>query len=470
MKPAALFGKKNNSGQSLLELLIGIAILGISLGSAAVVVFSNQSIFLDKRLAAKAAALASEGAEAARSIYHRDWTHLVNGPHGLIFTGGEWHFSGSQDVTENFTRVIDISESEIGIKEIVSRVSWQTDPSRPLKTELTIRLTNWRGLFGNWNNPRTLGSIDLGPGNQATDLKVKNKIVYMASTAASGAKPDFFIIDATDGTQPFIVSSLHTGPGVNAVALSGSYAFVANKSDFSQLQVINVTDIASPFLAASYRLPNISDQALSIFIVGNYAYLGTDDDAIGQEFHIVDINNPANPVSIGSLEVGFDVNSIYVKDNYAYLGIDNALEFWVVDVSDPVNPVKVSQYDAAGTSGGKALDLAGSRLYAGRLLDSGANNHEFHILDYANPLNLVRLGSIDFSSTINDLIVKDYLAFFATSDSNNEFKVYNISDPNNIIFVSAFNFPQIATGIDYENNLVYVSVRSNDALRIITSQ
>ena len=34
---------------------------------------------------------------------------------------------------------------------------------------------------------------------------------------------------------------------------------------------------------------------------------------------------------------------------------------------------------------------------------------------------------------------------------------------------SSFNFPQVATGVDYEDNLVYVSVRSNDALRIITS-
>ncbi|GAH25486.1 unnamed protein product, partial [marine sediment metagenome] len=46
---------------------------------------------------------------------------------------------------------------------------------------------------------------------------------------------------------------------------------------------------------------------------------------------------------------------------------------------------------------------------------------------------------------------------------------WNISNPGNIELWSSFNFPQVATGIDYEDNVVYVSVRSNDALRIITS-
>ena len=73
------------------------------------------------------------------------------------------------------------------------------------------------------------------------------------------------------------------------------------------------------------------------------------------------------------------------------------------------------------------------------------------------------------AASLNDLVVRDYLAFLATSDSNRAFQVWNITDPSNITFWSSLQFPQVATGIDYEDNLVYVSVRSNDALRIITS-
>ena len=84
-----------------------------------------------------------------------------------------------------------------------------------------------------------------------------------------------------------------------------------------------------------------------------------------------------------------------------------------------------------------------------------------------------RSGSdvVPFGQAVRPVVVaRDDLAFIASSNSNREFQVINISDPNNPSLWSYFNFPQVATGIDYEDNLVYVSVRSNDALRIITSQ
>jgi hypothetical protein len=107
----------------------------------------------------------------------------------------------------------------------------------------------------------------------------------------------------------------------------------------------------------------------------------------------------------------------------------------------------------------------------GRLLGGNhANHHEFHILDISSSSLPQNLGSKDIGADVNDLRIRDNLAFLATADSNKEFQVWNISDPTNITLWSSFNFPQVATGIDYEDNVVYVSVRSNDALRIITSQ
>ena len=35
---------------------------------------------------------------------------------------------------------------------------------------------------------------------------------------------------------------------------------------------------------------------------------------------------------------------------------------------------------------------------------------------------------------------------------------------------ASLNYPQIGSGIDFDNNLVFMTARSNDALRIITSQ
>lgn len=457
-----------------MELLIAIGILATVIGSTAVVVLGNQSLFIDKRLSARAVGLASEGLEAVKSISLRSWNDLAPGQYGLALTNNQWQFSGTQDVTDIFTRTIQITAPETNVYEIKSAVSWLGYPARSLKIELAMRLANWRGLFGDWNNPRTLGSVDLGPGNSATDLKVSQKIVYMTAEASAAAKPDFFIIDATDGAMPGIVSSLNTGPGMNSLDLDfyGKFAYIANQSDANQLQIIDITNISAPSLITSYKLPGNSEEGLSIFALGNYVYLGTEDSENGREFHVVDVSNPSAPQSVGSLEISDDVNAIHVQNNYAYLATAYSSELLILDVSNPTSPTLAGQYDASGNSeDGRAVYIIGSKLYLGRLLGGvSAANHELHILSVSDPVNPVNLGSQNFSSSIIDLISRDYLLFLATNNSNEEFQVWNISNPTSLTKISGFNFPQVATGIDYENNLVYVSVRSNDALRIITSQ
>jgi hypothetical protein len=95
---------------------------------------------------------------------------------------------------------------------------------------------------------------------------------------------------------------------------------------------------------------------------------------------------------------------------------------------------------------------------------------ELYTADTTSPSSTIMLGSVGAGDVINDITVRDNLVFLATADSNREFQVINISDSANPQLYSYLNFPQSATGIDYEDNLVYVSVRSNDGLRIITSQ
>jgi len=83
--------------------------------------------------------------------------------------------------------------------------------------------------------------------------------------------------------------------------------------------------------------------------------------------------------------------------------------------------------------------------------------------------NISITSSYDAGGTLNDLYIRDTLAFLGTANNNSEFQVILIEDPTSLTLHSEFNFPQIATGITYRDNVVYVSVRSNDALRIITS-
>jgi uncharacterized secreted protein with C-terminal beta-propeller domain len=298
-----------------------------------------------------------------------------------------------------------------------------------------------------------------------------NKIVFISTEASTESKPDFLIVDATDGQNPFIVTELNTGKGLNAIDVSGDFAYVANNDDdVSHLQVIDVSNLNDPSVASSFWFTD-AGEAMAVFYLDGKVYVGTEKEGDGAEFHIVDVSSPYSPAFVGDLEIGEDVNGIFVKNDKAYLATGDSNELIIVDITDPADPSTYSSFDAPGDSeDGKTVHIAGSKLYLGRLVGGKhSSHHEFHILDVADPLNPSNLGSVDLGASLNDISVRNNLAFLATSLSNNEFQVWDVTDPAAPTLFSAFNFPQIATGIDFEDNLVYVSVRSNDALRIITS-
>ncbi len=462
--------KNLDKGQSVLEVLVALAILAISISAAVFLIFQSQSFSLDTAMNQEAIYLAQKGLEISRKTAKENFSALVN----------------SSTTTDGFLQETIVEIIDDYSKKITNRVTWQTDPLRPQKIELVTIITDWEnfvsppdstdtggsGLSGDWRNPRTLGSVDLGPGNSATDLDVVNKIVYLSAEASAAAKPDFFIIDATNGQSPSLVSSINTGDSLNAVDVSGNYAYVANRSTTAQLQIIDVSDKNNPVLKKSFQLSGVSGSGAigqTIFYGYSKVFIGT-KKATGPEFHIIDVSNPLNPVALGNFEINADVNGIYVRGDLVYIAT-SAEELIVLNVVNPAAIAKIGAYNALGDSEyGKIVQIIDKKLYLGRLV--GGNNssyHEFHILNVASSSSPQNLGSKDLATDLNDLRIRDNLAFLGTSDPNKEFQVWDISNPANISFLSSFNFPQVATGIDYEDNIVYVAVRSNDALRIITS-
>ena len=468
IKTTNKFKQGFKTGQSTLEILIALAILIISVSATIVVLFGGQSISVDTKLNQEAIAMARQSLENARANARQNFDALAD----------------SSSTIGEFLKETIVTAIDPDTKQIISRVTWQTDPLRPQKVEFTTIVTDWRnvfppadpadsgggGLTGNWCNPQTLGSVDLGPGNSATDLDVINKIAFISAEASAAAKPDFFVIDATNGQSPVVAASINTGPSLNSLDVSGSFAYAANNSSTAQLQIINVSNIAAPVLISSFTLPGVSGTGAkgnSIFYANDKVYIGT-KTASGPEFHVVDVSNPNNPVTLGSKEIGRDINDIFVYNNIAYIANSHSNEIKALDVSDPANINEIASYDPNGASAGKSVFVAGTKAYLGRLAVNPGN--EFYVLDASSSSTIASLGSKEISSDINDISVRDNFAFLATSDSNKEFQVWNVTDPANMTSCTNFNFPQVATGIDYENNIVYVSVRSNDALRIITSQ
>lgn len=456
------------NGQSTLEVVIALTLLTVGLTSAVLVVVSGQNLAVDSQESSVALRLAQQSLEATAASAKDSFTTLA-------------YSSSTQD--EFLKEIIIATTTDPNTKQITSRVTWRTDVSRSQKVELTMLVTNWfiyqnsggdtggGNVSGDWKNPTTLGSIDLGPGNSATGIDVVSSTAYLTASASSRAKPDFFVIDVSNGVSPVILASIDTGPTLNGLdAAGGNYVYTANNSTTDQLQVVDVTNKSAPNVVASITLSGVSGSGAvgqSIFYASQKIYIGT-KTATGPEFHIIDVSNPLSPVEAGNFEVGYDINAINVQGTRAYIvSSDNAQELKILDVSDPANISQIGSFDATGTDDGVSIYIVGTRLYLGR---SGGTS-DFAILDISNISSVQLLTYIDLGGvSLNGIAVRNNLAFLGTSDSNREFQVWDISNPTSSALWSSFNFPQVAASIDYDNNLVYVAVRSNDALRIVTSQ
>lgn len=153
------------SGQSVIEIIIAVAMFVIIAGSAVVTILGS---FLTSRLAeeeTQATVYAVEGIEAVQSIRNQGWIDFLlatdcSAGCGLDSVGG-WSFSGTSDnpdALNKFTRVVSINDVERvngdivesggtvddDTKKVASSVTWDFTPSRTNTVELTTYVTNWQ--------------------------------------------------------------------------------------------------------------------------------------------------------------------------------------------------------------------------------------------------------------------------------------------------------------------------------------
>ncbi len=204
-----------------------------------------------------------------------------------------------------------------------------------------------------------------------------------------------FIADGTDGLQiinvtnvasPLFVSSYNTqGTALNvkiANINNAMYAFVADGN--KGYDIINVTSPSSPLLDTVISYTN--DKVLCSFIdtQNKRAYVGT----YYGYMYIYDISNLPAVSFISVYNEPLDnINSIFVTNGIAYLA-ENSLGLEIVNVNNPLTPSNLSYFDSPGFS--YDVKVLSNRAYL-------ADGSSMIILDVSNGLNPVVLGS--YSST-----------------------------------------------------------------------
>lgn len=463
-------------GQLALELLIALGIFTISMAAAFQLFFGGQSLSIDSANATLASDYAQEGMEAARTIRDRNWSELTNGDHGLVFTGTEWQFSGASDNKDIFSRKISIATgANDNVKTATTTITWQTDPLRPQKIELVEQFANWQNpsqgacklgpLSGNWQSPVSLGTGDLGSGNEGSDIAVKLPYVYVSGTASSASKPDIFVFNVSNPASPSLVASLNIGSnGINSIFIKGNYLYAASPNDSKELIIFDISTPASISEIGSLNLSGTTD-AISIAVFSNTVAIGRKGNS-GNELYFIDVTNPALPSLISSFEVGGDVNDLTATGDKLYSVSGHASQdIGIFDITNPGAPSLVTYYNLQD---GDEDESVGFQSPGNILVGNEAN--KFFILGATTTSQIYSRASFNTGGGVVDMVcVAGDLVFLATSNSTKEFLILNIANPDNPVEYGSINFPQIGTGIDFADNKVFMSVRSNDSLRIITS-
>lgn len=135
--------KKNNSGFSLVEIILASGVLAaLSLIFLGILTYGQQSTIRAAQRD-KAIFLAQEGLEAARSIRDQSFTSLTVGDFGLGVSN-QWGLVGQNDVVDIFTRTISVVEINSQTKKVTSKVAWKQSGSNLINVSFSTLFTDWR--------------------------------------------------------------------------------------------------------------------------------------------------------------------------------------------------------------------------------------------------------------------------------------------------------------------------------------
>jgi hypothetical protein len=248
-------------------------------------------------------------------------------------------------------------------------------------------------------SPRLVGQAAGGSG----DLAILCDRAYAAAGWDGMA-----VFDISQPQNPQRVSAFATALPTTAVAVQGNRAYLTFRfCDFGSceagLDIVDISALANPKRLGTISMPNAGNGVSDVAVSGGYAYVANDYGGL----IVIDVGNPSDPRVVQGR--AWDVCwRIVVVGHYAYvLGYDSSRDnnFGVLDISDPANPLPLA---ACKTSIGVPVDLS---VIEGAACVAGAGGLE--LFDIRDPANPRRATLYPTDGGVLDLAVSGSLAFVA---------------------------------------------------------
>lgn len=248
-------------------------------------------------------------------------------------------------------------------------------------------------------SPVVLGSADTGP---AHGLAVSGNYVFVAGHFL------FRTVDVSDPTLPVIVAFVGTPGSPRAIALSGTYAYLA--AEDGGLQILDVSDPTSPTIVGAVAMPDLPGEAYGVAVDGTFAYVGT-----GGSLQVIDVSDATSPLVVASLEEGY-YSTLAIAGQYLYA---TGLGLSVVDITEPTNPFLRATFDLPEWP--RDVAVSGSYAY---LAD---RTEGLQVVDVSDATDPRLVGSCGVDGFADGVALSGDFAFVATWYSG--IQVAEISNP-----------------------------------------
>lgn len=413
---------KEQAGATLVEVLVAIALTGIMLPALATALVSSHAGKASSIQQLQATSLMHEAIDATRNVREKGWTNIAtDGTYHPVISGSTWALVNGSESISGFTRQVVISSVQRNASNVIVSSGGTTDPS----TKHVVVTVSWTtptvgsvsndAYFTRWQNNTTWVQTTQGDFTAGT---LTNTCAVSTCAAATQPNNSVQLQDSPATWQlPSVIGSYNVTGSVSGLTVfeatigTTPYAFVGYSGG---LAIVNVSNPASPTLVSSYTAQG---QVNGIYVVGTTAYLATSSDTA--ELVTLNVANPATPAMQDTLNLGDagDANTVFVTGGFAYVG----------------------------------------KVAAGLL------NQEFFIVNVSNPANITQTGTLArLNADINSIYVSGNFAYLATSQSNSQLRVVNVTTKNSPSNAATVNLGVTANKVDVSSGTyAYVATQSN---------
>ncbi len=507
----------NKKGQSLIEILVVIAIMSIVLPAiiSGFVVSREGRVQQQRRL--RAAEIMKETQEIVRIIRENGWSNIaIDNTYHPVVSGNSWTLVAGSDIIDGMTREIIVTSVyrengkivtsggslDPSTKAITVRIAWnQPFPSavqsdfyltRYLENETYIQtrkvedfdtgtltdvittqdddgeVTLGAGGSGSWCAPSTpVEELDLPKNGVANALTAIGGLAF-ATTGENASGVSFAKINITTNSNPPEASIPNPGTfdgyKTNDVFGETNYAYIATDTNDEEIVIINLSNMTK----SGWFNASGSTDADSVYVYNNRGYMTQ-----GSTLRIFDLSSKSGSRSqLGSISLYATGTSIVVQNDggniYAYVSIaGHARELQSINVTNPSSPSTVGYADVNGQAAQDVtVNDTGTRAYL--ITSASASQREFFIIDITSKTGsrpVVSGGSYDTNGMSPKAVtlVPGNKAIVVGQGAE-EYQVINIVDENS---PSRCGGIEINTGINDVASVLESEANGGDAYSYI---